>query len=39
MPSGVLAGLMLIVLFSVKLGWFPTSGMEEVAAFKEDGRA
>jgi peptide/nickel transport system permease protein len=26
---------MLIVLFSVKLGWFPTSGMEEVAAFKE----
>lgn len=29
------AGLMLIVLFSVKLGWFPTSGMEEVAAFKE----
>ena len=27
------AGLMLIVLFSVKLGWFPTSGMEAVAAF------
>jgi peptide/nickel transport system permease protein len=29
------AGLMLIVLFSVKLGWFPTSGMETVAAFHE----
>ncbi len=29
------AGLMLIVVFSVKLGWFPVSGMEEVAAFKE----
>jgi peptide/nickel transport system permease protein len=28
-------GLMLIVLFSVKLGWFPTSGMEEVAAFNQ----
>ena len=27
------AGLMLIVLLSVKLGWFPTSGMEAVAAF------
>ena len=27
------AGLMLIVLFSVKLGWFPTSGMEKIAAF------
>ena len=27
------AGLMLIVVFSVKLGWFPTSGMEAVAAF------
>jgi peptide/nickel transport system permease protein len=26
-------GLMLIVLFSIKLGWFPTSGMESVAAF------
>jgi peptide/nickel transport system permease protein len=24
---------MLIVLFSVKLGWFPTSGMETIAAF------
>jgi peptide/nickel transport system permease protein len=27
------AGLMLIVVFSVGLGWFPTSGMESVAAF------
>jgi peptide/nickel transport system permease protein len=27
------AGLMLIVLLSVKLGWFPTSGMETIAAF------
>lgn len=27
-------GLMLIVAFSIKLGWFPTSGMETVAAFK-----
>jgi peptide/nickel transport system permease protein len=26
---------MLIVVFSVKLGWFPVSGMEEVAAFNE----
>jgi peptide/nickel transport system permease protein len=29
------AGLMLIVLFSIKLAWFPTSGMEQVAAFNE----
>ena len=29
------AGLMLIVVFSIKLGWFPTSGMEAVAAFNE----
>ncbi len=29
------AWLMLIVLFSIKLGWFPTSGMQEVAAFHE----
>lgn len=29
------AGLMLIVIFSIRLGWFPTSGYEEVAAFKE----
>ena len=27
------AGLMLIVVFSIKLGWFPTSGMQEIAAF------
>jgi peptide/nickel transport system permease protein len=27
------AGLMLIVAFSIKLGWFPTSGMQEIAAF------
>jgi peptide/nickel transport system permease protein len=29
------AGLMLIVVFSIKLGWFPTSGMETVAAFNQ----
>lgn len=29
------AGLMLIVLLSVKLGWFPVSGMERVTAFQE----
>ena len=29
------AGLMLIVVFSIKLGWLPTSGMETVAAFNE----
>jgi len=29
------AGLMLIVVFSVKLAWLPVSGMEEVAAFNE----
>lgn len=29
------AGLMFIVVFSIKLGWFPTSGMEQVAAFNE----
>ncbi|ORE93710.1 ABC transporter permease [Acuticoccus yangtzensis] len=28
-------GLMLIVVFSINLGWFPTSGMENVAAFYE----
>jgi len=28
-------GLMLIVIFSVKLGWLPTSGMETVGAFHE----
>lgn len=27
------SGLMAIVVFSIKLGWFPTSGMEQVAAF------
>lgn len=31
-------GLMLIVVFSINLGWLPTSGMETVAAFHE-GRA
>ena len=29
------AGLMLIVVFSIKLGWLPTSGMENVTAFNE----
>ncbi|NIA67871.1 ABC transporter permease [Pelagibius litoralis] len=28
-------GLMLIVVFSLTLGWFPTSGMENIAAFHE----
>jgi len=28
-------GLMMIVVFSLKLRWFPTSGMENVAAFYE----
>lgn len=28
-------GLMLILVFSIKLGWLPTSGMEDVAAFNE----
>lgn len=28
-------GLMLISIFSLKLGWFPTSGMETIAAFHE----
>jgi peptide/nickel transport system permease protein len=28
-------GLMLIVLFSINLGWFPASGMETVVAFYE----
>ena len=28
-------GLMMIILFSLNLGWFPTSGMENVAAFYE----
>src|SRR3989442_2200221 len=30
-------GLMLIVIFSVKLGWLPTTGMETVGAFYEGG--
>jgi peptide/nickel transport system permease protein len=29
------AGLVLIIVFSIKLGWFPTSGIEHVAAFNE----
>lgn len=28
-------GLMLILFFSLKLGWFPTSGMEAIGAFNE----
>jgi peptide/nickel transport system permease protein len=28
-------GLMLILLFAIKLDWFPTSGMEDAAAFYE----
>jgi peptide/nickel transport system permease protein len=28
-------GLMLILMFSIKLDWFPTSGMEDVVAFNE----
>ena len=28
-------GLMLILLFSIRLDWFPTSGMETIAAFHE----
>ncbi|MEL7171383.1 MAG: ABC transporter permease [Pseudomonadota bacterium] len=28
-------GLMLIVVFSLNLGWFPTSGMETIAEFNE----
>lgn len=31
-------GLMLIVVFSLRLGWFPTSGMQTVAAFHEGWR-
>jgi peptide/nickel transport system permease protein len=31
-------GLMLIVVLSLRLDWFPTSGMETVAAFHEGGR-
>jgi peptide/nickel transport system permease protein len=31
-------GLMLIVVLSLKLDWFPTSGMETVAAFHEGAR-
>ncbi len=29
------AGLMLIVVFAINLGWFPTSGMQNIAAFHE----
>ena len=28
-------GLMMIVVFSIYLGWFPTSGMENISAFHE----
>lgn len=28
-------GLMLILVFSIRLNWFPTSGMEDVVAFNE----
>ncbi len=28
-------GLMLILVFSIRLDWFPTSGMEDVVAFHE----
>jgi peptide/nickel transport system permease protein len=28
-------GLMLILIFSIRWGWFPTSGMENIAAFHE----
>ena len=28
-------GLMMIVVFSLNFGWFPTSGMENIAAFYE----
>jgi peptide/nickel transport system permease protein len=28
-------GLMLILLFSIRLGWLPTTGMEDVVAFNE----
>ena len=31
-------GLMLIVVFSLQLGWFPTSGMESIGAFHEGWR-
>ena len=31
-------GLMLIVVFSITLGWFPTSGMQQIAAFHEGPR-
>jgi peptide/nickel transport system permease protein len=31
-------GLMLILVFSIRLGWFPTSGMQNIAAFYEGWR-
>lgn len=31
-------GLMLILVFSLQLGWFPTSGMETIGAFHEGWR-